>query len=158
MTQNDLDDISNHISEIYGRESRRVLATLIRLIRDFDLAEEMMHEAFAAAVQQWPDEGIPANPYSWLVSAARFKAIDAIRRRSRFAKVQPDLVVRLEEVHEDNETLANSEIKDDRLRLIFTCCHPAIDATVQVPLTLREVCGLRACKTISYRIDLDSVR
>ena len=142
MTQNDLHDTSNHISEVYGRESRRVLATLIRLISDFDLAEEMMHEAFAAAVQQWPDEGIPANPYSWLVSAARFKAIDAIRRRSRFAKVQPDLVVRLEEVHEDNETLANSDIKDDRLRLIFTCCHPAIDATVQVPLTLREVCGL----------------
>jgi len=102
----------------------------------------MLHEAFAEAIGQWPTEGVPTNPYSWLVSTARFKAFDAIRGRTRFAEMQPDLVARLQEVREDNELLGKADIQDDRLRLIFTCCHPAIDSKVQVPLTLREVCGL----------------
>lgn len=142
MIQDELRERSNHVSEVYLRESRRVYATLVRLIRDFDLAEEMLHEAFATAVERWPVEGIPHNPYSWLISTARFKAIDVIRRRARFAEMQPEMHTRLQEVKEINEALATVAIKDDRLRLIFTCCHPAIEPKVQVPLTLREVCGL----------------
>jgi RNA polymerase sigma-70 factor, ECF subfamily len=133
---------TDQVSEIYMRESRRVFATLVRLIHDFDLAEEMLHEAFATAVERWPIDGVPDNPYSWLVSTAKFKAIDAIRRRARFAEMKPELLARLQNVHEVNNALANTAIEDDRLRLIFTCCHPAIDPKVQVPLTLREVCGL----------------
>lgn len=136
------EDISKLVDEIYRHESRRVFATLIRLVGDFDLAEEYLHEAFAMAIKQWPVEGVPDNPRTWLVSTGRFKAIDTIRRRSRFAELQPDVVARIEEIEEANERSANLEIEDDRLRLIFTCCHPAIDPKVQVPLTLREVCGL----------------
>ncbi|TWU08953.1 ECF RNA polymerase sigma factor SigE [Symmachiella macrocystis] len=142
MPQDHSPNEADHFGEIYRRVSRRVFATLVRLIRDFDLAEEMLHEAFTIALQRWPIDGVPANPYSWLVSTARHKAIDAIRRRSRFTEAQPELLARLQAVTEENQALAQSDIEDDRLRLIFTCCHPAIDPKVQVPLTLREVCGL----------------
>ncbi len=130
------------VDQIYRAESRRVFATLVRLIRDFDLAEEAMHDAFAAAVERWEHEGVPENPRAWLVSTGRFKAIDALRRRGAFAGRQREIVGRLAEVVEGNAARAGEEIEDDRLRLIFTCCHPAIDLKVQVPLTLREVCGL----------------
>ena len=126
--------------QLYRTESRRVFATLVRLLGDFDLAEEALSEAFRAALEQWPSEGVPDNPRAWLVSAGRFKAIDAVRRRARFDP--------LEEEHA--ETLATEaparepdEIEDDRLRLIFTCCHPALAPDAQVALTLREVCGLQ---------------
>lgn len=119
-----------------------MFASLVRLVRDLDLAEEALHEAFAAAVERWPRDGVPANPRAWLVSAGRFKVIDAIRRRRHLGALQPDLAARLAETAAANATRAAEEIEDDRLRLIFACCHPAIDRTVQVPLTLREVCGL----------------
>jgi RNA polymerase sigma-70 factor, ECF subfamily len=130
------------IGGIYRREGRKVFATLVRLLGDFDLAEEAMHEAFAAALQQWNTEGIPANPSAWLVSTARFKAVDLIRRRARFGAIHDELAARVLAIQAANETLADQDVKDDRLRLIFTCCHPAIDVRVQVPLTLREVCGM----------------
>jgi RNA polymerase sigma-70 factor (ECF subfamily) len=123
---------------LYRRESRRVLATLIRLLGDFDLAEEAMAEAFRAAMEQWPSEGVPANPRAWLVSAGRFKAIDALRRRERFSYVDPEA---LEDVPAEPEA-EREGIEDDRLRLVFTCCHPALAPDAQVALTLREVCGL----------------
>jgi RNA polymerase sigma-70 factor, ECF subfamily len=123
---------------LYRRESRRVLATLIRLLGDFDLAEEAMSEAFRAAIEQWPAEGVPANPRAWLVSAGRFKAIDAIRREKRFAYLDPEA---LEAVPAEPEA-EREGIEDDRLRLVFTCCHPALAPDAQVALTLREVCGL----------------
>lgn len=119
-----------------------MLATLIRLLHDFDLAEEAMAEAFVAAAEIWPRDGVPANPRAWLVSTGRFKAIDAIRRRSKFDEFQSEVVRRQDEVARFNSVRADEEIEDDRLRLIFTCCHPAIDPLVQVALTLREVCGL----------------
>ena len=131
--------MNEEIGAVYRAESRRVFATLVRLLGDFDLAEEALHEAFRAALEQWPREGIPHNPRAWLVSAGRFKAIDAIRRRARFDP--------LEEEHA--ETLAAEDspekeaIEDDRLRLVFTCCHPALAPDAQVALTLREVCGLK---------------
>jgi RNA polymerase sigma-70 factor (ECF subfamily) len=130
------------VEEIYQAESRRVFASLVRLVRDFDLAEEALHEAFAAAVERWPREGIPDNPRAWLVSTGRFKAIDALRRRGTFAGRQREIAERFAEVAASNAARAGEEIEDDRLRLIFTCCHPAIEMKVQVPLTLREVCGL----------------
>ena len=130
------------IEETYRSESRRVFASLVRLVRDFDLAEEALHEAFAAAVERWPREGIPDNPRAWLVSTGRFKAIDALRRRSHFNALQPELAGRLADIAEANAALEDRAIEDDRLRLMFACCHPAIDRSVQVPLTLREVCGL----------------
>src|SRR5207244_106353 len=123
---------------IYRAESRRVFATLVRLLGDFDLAEEALHEAFRAALEQWPRDGVPANPRAWLVSAGRFKVIDAIRRRARFDP--------LEEEHAETLAVENNEpheIEDDRLRLIFTCCHPALAPDAQVALTLREVCDLK---------------
>jgi RNA polymerase sigma-70 factor, ECF subfamily len=134
--------ISNRLNDIYRTESRRVFATLVRLLRDFDLAEEAMHDAFALAVTQWAESGIPENPRAWLVSTGRLKAIDALRRRGRFEEMSHEVANRYEEIAQSNAARANQEIEDDRLRLIFTCCHPAIDPTVQVPLTLREVCGL----------------
>jgi RNA polymerase sigma-70 factor, ECF subfamily len=134
--------IEDQLDHLYRTDSRRIFATLVRLLGDFDLAEEAMHEAFAAAIVQWAAEGIPANPSSWLISTGRFKAIDIIRRNKRFAELQPDVATHFVEIKDANETRANLEIEDDRLRLIFTCCHPAIDSQVQVPLTLREVCGL----------------
>jgi len=134
--------VRERIDEIYRSDSRRVLATLIRLLGDFDRAEEAMHDAFAAALDAWPAEGVPANPRAWLVSAGRFKAIDRLRRGARFdaaadeiarstvASVLPDVV------------FGDDELEDDRLRLIFTCCHPALNADARIALTLREVCGL----------------
>lgn len=119
-----------------------MFATLVRLLSDFDLAEEAMHDAFAAALQQWKCDGVPANPRAWLVSAARFKAIDAIRRRSRLDALKPELAARMGDDAGVEVSAESDEIEDDRLRLIFTCCHPAIAPNVQVPLTLREVCGL----------------
>lgn len=133
---------SEAIDLYYRTESRRVFASLVRMLRDFDLAEEALHEAFAAAVERWPQDGIPENPRAWLVSTGRFKAIDALRRRGRLGELQPEVAMRLDAVAQANALRAGVAIEDDRLRLIFTCCHPAIDAKVQVPLTLREVCGL----------------
>jgi RNA polymerase sigma-70 factor (ECF subfamily) len=133
-------DIRSVVDAVYRNESRRVLATLIRLLGDFELAEEALHEAFVAAVDQWRSEGVPGNPRAWLVSAGRFKAIDVIRRRARFDAslhlVADELYAEADE-HRDDE-----ELEDDRLRLMFTCCHPALPADAQVALTLREVCGL----------------
>lgn len=131
------------VDEVYRRESRRVLATLIRLLGDFDLAEEALHEAFVAAVEQWRRDGVPANPRAWLVSAGRFKAIDGLRRRSRFDASLTQIAEQLEIDAQSVEELADESVEDDRLRLIFTCCHPALAADSQVPLTLREVCDLK---------------
>ncbi|HVK14152.1 MAG TPA: RNA polymerase sigma factor [Gemmataceae bacterium] len=135
-------EIRNRIEETYRTESRRVFASVVRLVRDFDLAEEALHEAFAAAIEQWTVDGIPDNPRAWLVSTGRFKAVDALRRRGKLTALQPELVGRMSEVAATNAARAGEGIEDDRLRLIFACCHPAIDRSVQVPLTLREVCGL----------------
>ncbi|QJP11253.1 RNA polymerase sigma factor [Pseudomonas multiresinivorans] len=131
------------VDDIYRRESRRVLATLIRLLGDFDLAEEALHEAFVAAVDQWRRDGVPANPRAWLVSAGRFKAIDGLRRRSRFDASLVQIAEQLEIDTQSVEEQADESVEDDRLRLIFTCCHPALPADSQVPLTLREVCDLK---------------
>lgn len=128
------------VEAIYKRESRRILATLIGLLGDFDLAEEALHEAFFIAVQRWQRDGIPQNPRAWLVSTGRFKAIDALRRRARFDRSQAQLALMLDCQAEDPSE--DEMLADDRLRLIFTCCHPALSADAQVPLTLREVCGL----------------
>jgi RNA polymerase sigma-70 factor (ECF subfamily) len=130
------------VDALYRTESRRVFASLARLLRDFDLAEEALHEAFAVAVERWASEGVPDNPRAWLVSTGRFKAIDSLRRRGHLTALQPELAGRLSEIANANAARASKEIEDDRLRLIFACCHPAIDRKVQVPLTLREVCGL----------------
>jgi len=131
-------DVRTVVEDLYKAESRRVLATLIRLLGDFDQAEEALHEAFAAAVEQWPREGVPENPRAWLVSAGRFRAIDALRRKSREAALPDDLPGN----KKDGLFCSGSELEDDRLRLIFTCCHPAIAPETQVALTLREVCDL----------------
>ncbi|MDB5343603.1 MAG: polymerase sigma factor [Schlesneria sp.] len=134
--------IRDQIDELYRTESRRVFASLVRLLNDFDLADDAMHEAYAAAIEIWPQEGWPANPRAWLVSTGKFKAIDSLRRKGQLKVLQPEIASRLEEVADENAARAATEIEDDRLRLIFTCCHPAIDPKLQVPLTLREVCGL----------------
>ena len=126
---------------IYRAESRRVFATLVRLLGDFDLAEEALHDAFRAALEQWPRDGVPANPRAWLVSAGRFKAIDGIRRRTRFDSME-DVAEQVDAVIDENTPSDSEAIEDDRLRLIFTCCHPTLAADAQVALTLREVCGL----------------
>jgi len=128
------------VDAIYRAESRRVFATLIRLLGDFDIAEEALHDAFRAALEQWPRDGVPANPRAWLVSAGRFKAIDGIRRRARFDPLD-DIDEQVDPASEDAAWEAES-IEDDRLRLVFTCCHPALSPDAQVALTLREVCGL----------------
>lgn len=132
--------VRQEVEAVYRRDSRRILATLIRLLGDFDLAEEAMHDAFFIAVQRWQRDGIPDNPRAWLVSVGRFKAIDALRRSARFDRSQADLIMLLEREADDpgEQTL----LADDRLRLIFTCCHPALASDAQVPLTLREVCDL----------------
>jgi RNA polymerase sigma-70 factor (ECF subfamily) len=134
--------INNQLAGVYKEHSGKVLATLIRLIRNFDLAEEAMHEAFATAIEAWGGSGIPDNPVSWLISTGRFRAIDIIRRKKRLGELEPELQRLASEIEEHNFQLAEQDIEDDQLRLIFTCCHPAIDPTVQIPLTLREVCGL----------------
>jgi RNA polymerase sigma-70 factor (ECF subfamily) len=135
-------DIRDQLDTIYRSESRRALATLIRLLGDFDLAEEAVQDAFAAATEQWPRDGMPANPFAWLVSTGRFKAIDRLRRRARFDAVLGELAMRLDDGAGDPAELAIDEVEDDRLRLIFTCCHPALPPDAQVAMTLREVCGL----------------
>ncbi len=142
MTEASADRAREAVDAVYRADGRRVLATLIRLLGDFDLAEEALHEAFAAAVEQWPREGTPANPRAWLVSAGRFKAIDAMRRRARFDASQAELAERLEAQTTVPRPGEAEDIEDDRLRLIFTCCHPALTPDAQVALTLREVCGL----------------
>ncbi|MFO0903658.1 MAG: RNA polymerase sigma factor [Pirellulales bacterium] len=130
------------IEQTYRQDSRRVLATLIRLLGDFDLAEEAMHEAFVAAAEIWPRDGVPANPRAWLVSTGRFKALDILRRRARFEAARDQIIQLRTQVAAANAHRAALDVEDDRLRLIFTCCHPAISPQIQVPLTLREVCGL----------------
>jgi RNA polymerase sigma-70 factor, ECF subfamily len=132
----------NTADALYRSDSRHVLATLIRLLGDFDIAEEALHDAFRAALEQWPRDGVPANPRAWLVSTGRFKAIDAIRRRTRFEPLPDDIDRRLVADSDDAEAWNDESIKDDRLRLIFTCCHPALSPDAQVAMTLREVCGL----------------
>src|SRR5215470_159702 len=139
------EQVSQIIETLYRSESGRVLATLVRLLGDLDLAEEAMHEAFAAALESWPQTGIPDKPRPWLISTARFKAIDRMRRRARFDGAQRHLVAHMEaRIHEASPRQGedDEEIEDDRLRLIFTCCHPALPPEAQVALTLREVCGL----------------
>lgn len=137
----ELQQMQRQVEAVYRSESRRIFATLIRLLGDFDLAEEGLHEAFAVALKQWPRDGVPANPRAWLVSVGRFRAIDTIRRRARFdaslAELAPPLEADEAEVNDDDE------VEDDRLRLIFICCHPALPQEAQVALTLREVCGLK---------------
>jgi RNA polymerase sigma-70 factor, ECF subfamily len=140
------EQLGRAIETLYRSESGRVLATLVRLLGDLDLAEESMHEAFAAALDTWPKTGIPEKPRPWLISTARFKAIDAMRRRARFDGVERELVAHIESrvsaAPGAGEKISDEEIEDDRLRLIFTCCHPALPPEGQVALTLREVCGL----------------
>jgi RNA polymerase sigma-70 factor (ECF subfamily) len=131
------------INSLYRSESRRVLATLIRLLKDFDLAEEALQDAFTAAMQQWPHEGVPQNPRAWLVSTGRFKAIDQIRKRARFNTSWEDVAGQLEEeLHSEDKDYSETHIEDDQLRLIFTCCHPGLAPEAQMALTLREICGL----------------
>jgi RNA polymerase sigma-70 factor, ECF subfamily len=136
-------DVRAVIDEVYRTESRRVLATLIRLLGDFDRAEEALHDAFSAAMEQWPRDGVPASPRAWLVSAGRFRAIDALRRRARFDASLAALAAELEGLTAAPvEWIGEPTLEDDRLRLVFTCCHPALQPDAQVALTLREVCGL----------------
>ncbi|MES2933872.1 MAG: sigma factor, partial [Pseudomonadota bacterium] len=130
------------IDAIYRRESRRVFATLIRLLGNFDLAEEALHEAFKSALEQWPRDGVPGNPFAWLVSAGRFKTIDTLRRHARFTALD-DVAELVEAMPADTPAWdASEQVEDDQLRLIFTCCHPSLAPDAQVALTLREVCGL----------------
>ncbi len=137
------DSVQQAINAVYLSDSRRVLATLIRLLGDFDLAEEAMHDAFRAALEQWPREGVPANPRAWLVSAGRFKAIDRPAPDARASKRSTGRAERADVAVDGSAAWADEEaIEDDRLRLIFTCCHPALSPDAQVALTLREVCGL----------------
>jgi RNA polymerase sigma-70 factor (ECF subfamily) len=140
MLPNAPEDLSRTIETLYRSESGRILATLVRLVGDLDLAEEVMHEAFAAALETWPQTGLPDKPRPWLISAGRFKAIDVMRRRARFNAAQSDIALQLE--GRLDEAPEEEELEDDRLRLIFTCCHPALPSEGQVALTLREVCGL----------------
>ncbi len=136
------ESISKALDSLYQVESRRILATLIRLLGDFDLAEEALHTAFRVALEQWPRIGIPNNPRAWLISTGRFKAIDALRRRSKFEAPLDDVAERLESSSSEEALKDDEDVEDDRLRLIFTCCHPALPADARVALTLREVCGL----------------
>lgn len=138
MSEQVAERVHELVDAVYRDESRRVFATLIRLLGDFDVAEEAVHDAFRAALEQWPREGVPANPRSWLISAGRFKAIDRIRRQARFQAIDDDTAVESVEP----EVWEGESVEDDRLRLIFTCCHPALAPDAQVALTLREVCGL----------------
>jgi RNA polymerase sigma-70 factor (ECF subfamily) len=136
------DQVRDKIDAVYRDDSRRIFATLVRLLGDFDLAEEALHDAFASAMKQWPEEGIPDNPRAWLVSAGRFKAIDTIRRRARFDASMAEISDQLDTTSRTAPPTDREDIEDDRLRLIFTCCHPAIVPDAQVALTLREVCEL----------------
>ena len=137
------DQMRELLDSLYRVDSRRILATLIRLLGDFDLAEEAMHEAFATALTAWPSSGVPDNPRPWLISTARFKAIDTLRRRARFDASQGELARYLEAQSSSAESSNEKDsLEDDRLRLIFTCCHPSLAPEARVALTLREVCGL----------------
>jgi RNA polymerase sigma-70 factor (ECF subfamily) len=142
MIENTDEHIRASLDEIYRAESRRILATLIRLLGDFDLAEDALHDAFRAALERWPTEGVPANPRAWLISTGRFKAIDAMRRRVRFDASQSAINEQLYADTSDAAPLDDECVDDDRLRLIFTCCHPALPPEARTALTLREVCGL----------------
>jgi RNA polymerase sigma-70 factor, ECF subfamily len=136
-------ELRARIDHLYRSESRRVLATLIRLLGDFDLAEAALQDAFMAAMEQWGRDGIPANPRAWLVSTGRFKGIDRLRRRARFDAMLGELAARLDDRAAPDPAWQDDQIlQDDRLRLIFTCCHPALSPDAQVAMTLREVCGL----------------
>jgi RNA polymerase sigma-70 factor (ECF subfamily) len=142
MAEHSAEHVREKVDSVYRSESRRIFATLIRLLGDFELAEDALHDAFNAALEQWPKEGIPANPRAWLVSAGRFKAIDAMRRRARFDTSPAALAEQFGAEARDAATFDDESIEDDRLRLIFTCCHPALAPEARVALTLREVCGL----------------
>jgi len=142
MSEDAADKMREMVDAVYRSDSRRVLATLIRLLGDFDLAEEALHDAFTAAVEQWPRDGVPAKPRAWLVSAGRFKAIDVLRRRARFDASLAGVAERLDADTSDPAGWDDQGVEDDRLRLIFTCCHPALPPDARVALTLREVCGL----------------
>jgi RNA polymerase sigma-70 factor (ECF subfamily) len=142
MSEDEVKDVREVVDAVYRSESRQVLATLIRLLGDFETAEEALHDAFAVAVEQWARDGVPANPRAWLVSTGRFKAIDGMRRRARFDASLMELAKQLEQSTSDAEEWNEESVEDDRLRLIFTCCHPALAPEAQVAMTLREVCGL----------------
>jgi RNA polymerase sigma-70 factor, ECF subfamily len=148
MSERSTEPIRELLDSLYRADSGRILATLIRLLGDFDLAEEAMHEAFAAALSVWPRSGVPGNPRPWLISTARFKAIDTLRRRAKFDASQNELARYLEaqwssaERSNEGDSLEDHSLEDDRLRLIFTCCHPYLAPEARVALTLREVCGL----------------
>ena len=142
MTEDTAEQVREKVDAVYRSESRRIFATLIRLLGDFELAEDALHDAFSAALERWPKEGVPGNARAWLVSAGRFKAIDAMRRRARFDASQAAIAEQLGAEAHDATTFDNESIEDDRLRLIFTCCHPALAPEARVALTLREVCGL----------------
>ena len=148
MSERSTEQIRELLDSLYRVDSGRILATLIRLLGDFDLAEEAMHEAFAAALSLWLRSGVPDNPRPWLISTARFKAIDTLRRRARFDASQDELARYLEaqassaEKSNEEDSLEDDGLEDDRLRLIFTCCHPSLEPEARVALTLREVCGL----------------
>jgi RNA polymerase sigma-70 factor, ECF subfamily len=142
MSDDTVQKARDRVDEIYRAESRQVLATLIRLLGNFDAAEEALHEAFAAAMEQWPRDGVPANPRAWLVSTGRFRAIDGMRRRARYDASLSELARQIEMTTSDPLEQEDEHIEDDRLRLIFTCCHPALSQDAQIPMTLREVCNL----------------
>jgi RNA polymerase sigma-70 factor (ECF subfamily) len=142
VSEDQVKRICELVDTVYRSESRQVLATLIRLLGDFDAAEEALHDAFTVAIEQWARDGVPANPRAWLVSTGRHKAIDAMRRRARFDASLTELAKQLESSTSDAETWDDESVEDDRLRLIFTCCHPALPPGAQAAMTLREVCGL----------------
>ena len=142
MTEQTAEQVRENVDAVYRSDSRRILATLIRLLGDFELAEDALHDAFSAALERWPKEGVPANPRAWLVSAGRFKGIDAMRRHARFAASQAAIAEQFGTETQEVANFDNEGMEDDRLRLIFTCCHPALAPEARVALTLREVCGL----------------
>ena len=142
MTKTDPGRIRESLDSLYRSESGRILATLIRLLGDLDIAEDALHDAFKAALEQWPAEGIPSNPRSWLVSTGRFKAIDRLRRSARFDTSLDTIAEQFDADAKDPSELADKGVSDDQLRLIFTCCHPSLAPESRVALTLREVCGL----------------
>jgi RNA polymerase sigma-70 factor (ECF subfamily) len=142
MPESAIEQVRERLDAIYRAESGRILATLIRLLGDFDLAEDAVHDAFVAALERWPKDGVPANPRAWLVSTGRFKAIDALRRRARFDASQEEIADQLATEPDNAEVGTDESVEDDRLRLIFTCCHPGLGPEARVALTLREVCGL----------------
>ncbi|HEY6336906.1 MAG TPA: RNA polymerase sigma factor [Candidatus Sulfotelmatobacter sp.] len=142
VSENSSEQIRELLDSLYREDSGRILATLIRLLGDFDLAEEAMHEAFAAALSLWPSSGVPGNPRPWLISTARFKAVDTLRRRARLDASHDELVRYLEAHGSSAASPEDDRLEDDRLRLIFTCCHPSLAPEARIALTLREVCGL----------------